>query len=102
MLREVLTQVEPANLLRLLTWFFSTAGNPSAAPTHPLGQVLATAMQLRVEAFVDNTTPRLESSHAPLSAALPVPTQANPRSVITPSIVYLMNNVTRGLTLESR
>ena len=76
-LREVLAQVAPVDLVRLLTWFFSTTDNPGAAPTHSKGGVLATAIQPRAEAFVDNTTPGLESFHAPLFVASPVST-SNP------------------------
>ena len=76
MCKEVLPQVEPADSVRLLTWFFSTTDNPGAAPACSVGEVLATAMQLSAEAFADNTTPGLESSHAPLSAAALVSTSS--------------------------
>ena len=65
-MHEVLTEVRPVDLVRLLTWFFSTTDSPGAAPGCSMGEVLATAMQLRAEAFVDNTTLGLESSHAPV------------------------------------
>ena len=76
MLREVLTQVGLADLLRLLTWFFSTTDNPGAAPPCSVGEVLATVMQPRAEAFADNMTPGLDSSHAPLLAASLVSTSS--------------------------
>ena len=37
MLREVLPQVEPVDLVRLLTWFFSSTDNPVAAPACSMG-----------------------------------------------------------------
>ena len=73
-LREVLLQVEPVDTVGLLTWFFSTTDNPAPAPTCSMGEVLATALEPRVEAFVDNTTPGFKSSHAPLPVASPVST----------------------------
>ena len=57
-LREVLAQVEPADTVRILTWFFSTADNPGTAPTCSMGKVLATAMQWRLE---DLMTPLQDS-----------------------------------------
>ena len=68
-LREVLTQLEPADSLRLLTWFFSTTDNPGVAPVWSGDEVLATAMQLRVNVFVDNTILGLENSHTSQSTA---------------------------------
>ena len=59
MFREVLTQVEPADSVRLLTWFFSTTDNFGVASTYSMGEVLAAAMQPRVEVLL--TTPLQDS-----------------------------------------
>ena len=92
MLREVLAQVGPVDSVRLLTWFFFATANPGAAPTCSMGEVLVTAVQPRAEAFVDNTTPGLKSSHAPLSAASPVST-SNPahQAYTLPSLALPMS-----------
>ena len=82
-LREVLTQMEAADSMKLLSWFFSTSDNPGAAPTCPMGEVLAAAMQPRVEAFAD-ITPWLKSSHSPHSVASPVPTSSPAPQAHTP------------------
>ena len=39
MLHKVLTQVEPVDSVRLLTWFFSTFDNPAVAPACSMGEV---------------------------------------------------------------
>ena len=57
-LGKCFTKVEPADLVRLLTWFFSTTDNPGVAPTCSVGEVLATAMQLRAECFCWQHHPR--------------------------------------------
>ena len=75
-LRELLTQVGPGDSVRLHTWFFSTTDNPGTAPKHSIVEVLAAAMQLRAEAFADNSTPGIKSSHAPLSVVSPVSTSS--------------------------
>ena len=93
-LREVLAQVEPVDLVCLLTWFFSTTINPGAALAHSVAQVLAVAMHPRAEAFAENTTPRLESSHAPLSMASPVSRSSPALQVHTlSSLVLRMSNI---------
>ena len=42
--REVLSQVSPTNLVRLLPWCLSTAANPCAVPVCSVGEVLTTSM----------------------------------------------------------
>ena len=77
MLREVLTQVEPVDSSEACSLgSFLPLTILVQLPHAPVGEVLVTAVQLRVEAFADNTTPGLKSSHAPLSAASPVPTSS--------------------------
>ena len=76
MLREVLVQMKPVASVRLLTCIISTNDNLHARPACPVDEMLATTMQLRAEAFAYNTTPGLESSHASLSVASPVPTSS--------------------------
>ena len=76
LLGEVLAQVELVDSVRLLTWFFSTTDNLGAASTCSVSKVLATAVQLRVEVFADNTNVGLESSHASLSLVSPVLTSS--------------------------
>ena len=93
-LREVLTQVEPADSVRLLTWFFSTTENPGVASTPSMGEVLATAMQLRTEVFADNTTPGLKSSYASLSVASPVLTSSpEPEAHNPPPLALPMSDI---------
>ena len=58
-----------------------------------MSETLATAMQLRVEAFADITL-GLESSHPPQSAASPVPTSTPaPQAHTPPPLVLPMANV---------
>ena len=68
--------MEPVDSVQLFTWFFSTTDNPGAAPAHSMDEVLATALQLRVQASTDNTTSGLKNSHAPLSMASAVSTSS--------------------------
>ena len=39
--REILSEVSPADSVRLLTWLLSIADNPCAVPAHSIGEVLA-------------------------------------------------------------
>ena len=63
--REVISQVRLVDLVRLLTWFFSTAYSPGAVPVHSVDDVLTAAMQLRMGVSADDTTSGFKSSHAP-------------------------------------
>ena len=67
--REVLSQVSPADLVRLLIWLLSTADNPCAVLTCSVGEVLAATMQSWAE-VPDDVTPGPESPPAfPLAAS---------------------------------
>ena len=93
MLREVLTQMELVNSMKLFSWFFSTANNPGAASTCSMGGALAVAMQPRTEAFTDITA-ELKSSHAPQSAASPVPTSSPaPQACTLPPLALPMSDI---------
>ena len=135
--REVLTQVGPADSVRLLPWSVSNADNPGTAPTFSVGEAVTTAMQprwkpllmtplqdlrdlmplclwfpqhqqvaqhirltlhLQLSPFPASRTLALQlGSHTSCSASPP-----NPKSMIISPTVYLITNVTRGLTSESR
>ena len=69
---EVLSQISQAKLVRLLPWFLSATANPGAAPIHSVREALTTVMHSRVDAPVDDTVPKFESSQAPPSMSIPV------------------------------
>ena len=97
--REVLSQVGPADLVRLLTCFYSTADNPGTGPTHSLGEVLTAAMQLEAEAFADDTTPVFERSHAPLPVASGINKQPTCQAHTPPPPTLPMSDIKASGTL---
>ena len=83
--------MSPADSVRLLPWFLSTAANPCAVSACSLGEVLTTAMQPGVKAWAVDTTSEFEGSHAPVSmgslahTASTLPPQVLPMSGIQAS-----------------
>ena len=95
--REALSQVSPANSVRLLTWLLSIADNPCAVPTCSMGEVLVATVQPWAEVPPDDAGPGPESpptfplAASPVQACNPVlwahtlPPQALPMSDIKAS-----------------
>ena len=96
-LREVLSQMSQANLVRLFPWFLSATANPSAGPICSVSEALATVMQPRMDAPADNTTSGFEGYLAPVSMCSPVYQASTPPPLVLPVLDILAAGIPIGL-----